>query len=193
MNRGDLTFEEMAERAGVRGGQIVMRGYDGEPVVFRDAETGDTFEGYDPSDKDRWGNRVGEPTGQTHAVAFFDYDDDRDPDLWVADDGNRLRVYRNDSTPGNPVFTPVSTEMGLDAVGAWMGFAFGDYDGDADLDAFITNMGYHLVTRPPKEEVSGTCEYHIQFAWANCLPLSAEKRRRKRKLHRRRPVSGDNA
>ena len=169
MNRGDLTFSEMAESAGVAGEQIVMRGYDGKPVMFEDAETGESFQGYDPSDDDRWGNRVGEPTGQTHAAAFFDYDDDRDPDLWVADDGNRFHVYRNDSTPGNPVFTPVAAEMGLDAVGAWMGFAFGDYDGDSDLDVFVTNMGYHLVMRPPKEEISGTCEYHIQFAWANCF------------------------
>ena len=153
----------------MRGEQIVMRGYDGEPVMFEDVETGQTYQGYDPSDKDRWGNQVGEPTGQTHAAAFFDYDDDRDPDLWVADDGNRLHVYRNDSTPGNPAFTPVAAEMGLDAVGAWMGFAFGDYDGDSDLDVFVTNMGYHLVLRPPKEEISGTCEYHIQFAWANCF------------------------
>ena len=169
LNNGDLTFEETAETAGVKGAQIVMRGYDGEPVMFEDADTGETFQGYDPSDEDRWGNQVGEPTGQTHAAAFFDYDDDRDPDLWVADDGNRLHVYRNDSTPGNPAFTPVAAEMGLDAVGAWMGFAFGDYDSDSDLDVFITNMGYHLVMRPPKEEISGTCEYHIQFAWANCF------------------------
>ena len=169
LNRRDGTFEEMAERAGVRGDQIVMRGYDGEPVMFEDADTGETFQGYDPSDMDRWGNRVGEPTGQTHAAAFFDYDDDRDPDLFVADDGNRFHLYRNDSTPGNPVFTSVAADMGLDAVGAWMGFAFGDYDGDSDLDVFVTNMGYHLVMRPPKEEVSGTCEYHIQFAWANCF------------------------
>ena len=169
LNQRDLTFREMAESAGVRGTQIVMRGYDGQPVMFEDSATGETFQGYDPSDMDRWGNQVGEPTGQTHSVAFFDYDNDLDPDLWVADDGNRLHVYRNDSTPGNPAFTPVAAEMGIDAVGAWMGFAFGDYDGDSDLDVFVTNMGYHLVMRPPKEEVSGTCEYHIQFAWANCF------------------------
>ena len=169
MNNGDLTFDEVGEPVGVRGGQIVMRGYDGKPVLFQDPDTGEILQGYDPSDMDRLGNRVGEPTGQTHAAAFFDYDDDRDPDLWVADDGNRLRIYRNDSTPGNPVFTPVAAEMGLDAVGAWMGFAFGDIDGDSDLDVFVTNMGYHLAMRPPKEEISGTCEYHIQFAWANCF------------------------
>ena len=169
MNNGDLTFDEVGEPLGVRGGQIVMRGYDGKPVMFQDPDTGEMFQGYDPTDLDRWGNRVGEPTGQTHAAAFFDYDDDRDPDLWVADDGNRLRIYRNDSTPGNPRFTPVAAELGFDAVGAWMGFAFGDIDGDSDLEVFITNMGYHLVMRPPKEEISGTCEYHIQFAWANCF------------------------
>ena len=169
LNRGDLTFDEVAESAGVRGTQIVMRGYDGKPVMFEDPETGESFQGYDPSDMDRWGNQVGEPTGQTHSAAFFDYDDDRDPDLWVADDGNRLHVYRNDSTPGSPAFTPVAAEMGLDAVGAWMGFTFGDYDSDSDIDVFVTNMGYHLVMRPPKEEISGTCEYHIQFAWANCF------------------------
>jgi len=169
MNNGDLTFDEVGEAVVVRGGQIVMRGYDGEPVMFQDPDTGEKFQGYDPADLDRWGNQVGEPTGQTHAAAFFDYDDDRDPDLWVADDGNRLRIYRNDSTPGNPRFTPVAAELGFDAVGAWMGFTFGDIDGDSDLDVFITNMGYHLVMRPPKEEISGTCEYHIQFSWANCF------------------------
>ena len=54
-----------------------------------------------PSVTDKLGNRVGDPTGQTHAVLFFDYDDDGDPDLWVANDGDRLHLYRNDSTPGS--------------------------------------------------------------------------------------------
>ena len=55
LNQRDLTFREMAESAGVRGTQIVMRGYDGQPVMFEDSETGETFQGYDPSDMDRWG------------------------------------------------------------------------------------------------------------------------------------------
>ncbi len=169
-NRGDLTFEEVSVSAGVRGGQIVMRDHAGNPILFTDDDTGQQYEGYDPNAADRAGNRVGEPTGQTHSALFFDYDDDRDPDLWVGDDGNRLRVYRNDSTPGDIRFTSVAREMGIDSVGSWMGFGVGDYDGDADLDVFITNMGYHLFMRPPKSEPSGTCEYHVQFEWANCLP-----------------------
>ena len=137
-NNGDLTFTEVSEEAGVRGTEIVMRDPDGQPVVFQDVETGESYQGYDPTVKDRMGNRVGEPTSQAHAALFFDYDDDGDPDLWVANDGDRLYVYRNDSSPGTFRFTPVAEAMGIDQVGAWMGFAVGDYDGDADLDVFVT-------------------------------------------------------
>ena len=171
-NNGDLTFSEIAEQAGVRGSQITMLDPDGQPILFEDPETGEKFEGYDPTVKDAMGNRVGEPTGQTHAMLFFDYDDDGDPDLWVANDGDRLRLFRNDSTPGNVRFTPVEQAMGIDQVGSWMGFAVGDYDGDEDLDVFVTNFGYHwyLIPRrgsPPR----ALCEYHTVFPWGTCLHL----------------------
>ncbi len=168
-NNGDLTFTDVSGPAGVKGPQILMRYPDGEPVLFEDPETGELFEGYDPTVTDDAGNQVGEPTGQTHAVFFFDQDDDGDPDLWVANDGDRLYIYRNDSTPGNIRFTSVAGEMGLDEVGAWMGFALGDYDGDADLDVFVTNMGFHFRLRKPDETPRGMCNYHDQFNWGNCL------------------------
>ena len=168
-NNGDLTFTDVSESAGVKGPQILMRYPDGKPVLFQDPETGEQFEGYDPTVTDNAGNRLGEPTGQTHAVLFFDKDDDGDPDLWVANDGDRLYIYRNDSTPGNVRFTSVAGEMGLDQVGAWMGFALGDYDGDADLDVFVTNMGFHFRLREPPDTPQGNCYYHDQFPWGNCL------------------------
>ena len=168
-NNGDLTFTDVSESAGVKGPQILMRYPDGKPVLFEDPETGELFEGYDPTVTDDAGNQVGEPTGQTHAILFFDQDDDGDPDLWVANDGDRLYIYRNDSTPGNIRFTSVAGEMGLDQVGAWMGFALGDYDGDADLDVFVTNMGFHFRLREPHETPRGMCNYHDQFHWGNCL------------------------
>ena len=168
-NNADLTFTEVSETAGVKGPQILMRYPDGKPVLFEDPETGEQFEGYDPTVTDDKDNRVGEPTGQTHAVLFFDNDDDGDPDLWVANDGDRLHVYRNDSTPGNIEFTSLAREMGLDQVGAWMGFALGDYDGDADLDIFVTNLGFHFRLRAPHESPRGVCNYHDQFPWGNCL------------------------
>ncbi len=168
-NNGDMTFTDVTESAGVQGPQVTMPYPDGTPVLFEDPETGEWYEGYNPTMTDDAGNRVGEPTGQTHAALFFDYDDDGDPDLWVANDGDRLSVYRNDSTPGNIRFTSVAEEMGIDKVGAWMGFAVGDYDGDLDLDVFVTNLGFHFRLRPPQQEPSGLCAYHEQFPWGTCL------------------------
>ena len=167
-NNGDLTFTEMSRQAGLRGPQVLMRTPDGEPILFEDPLTGKSYEGYDPARTDKLGNRVGDPTGQTHAVLFFDYDDDGDPDLWVANDGDRLHLYRNDSTPGSIRFTPVAAAVGVDSVGSWMGFALGDYDGDADLDVFVTNIGFHPLLRPPVETPRGTCEYHMPFDWGTC-------------------------
>ena len=168
-NNGDLTFTDVSEIAGVQGPEIYMRYPDGTPVVFVDRETGELYEGYDPNVTDAMGHRVGEPTAQTHAVLFFDNDDDGDPDLWVANDGDWLYVYRNDSTPGNIRFTSLAQEMGIAKVGAWMGFAVGDYDGDADLDLFITNFGYHHRLRPPPPIPRGDCSYPAQFGWGYCL------------------------
>jgi len=168
-NNGDLTFDEVAQSAGVEGPQILMRDRSGLAVIFTDPETGAEYEGYDPTARDANGNRIGDPTGRTHGALFFDYDDDGDPDLWVANDGDRLQVYRNDSTESDIRFTQVGRYMGIDKVGNWMGFGIGDYDGDADLDVLVTNVGYHIRTRPPLDEPAGYCEYHAQFAWGTCL------------------------
>ena len=167
-NLGDMTFEEIGESAGVRGEQISMRDHAGRPITYEDPETGERFEGYDPTKTDRLGNRVGEPTGQTHAVLFFDYDDDGDPDLWLANDGDRLHLYRNDTAGGSVRFTPVAKPMGIDQVGSWMGLAVGDVDGDADLDVFAANIGYHPLLRPPPLDPVGVCSYHHRFAWGTC-------------------------
>ena len=167
-NNGDLTFREVTESAGVRGPEIFMRDSLGRALLFEDPETGRQYQGYDPKGIDTRGNRFGDPTGQTHAVLFFDYDDDGDPDLWVADDGDRFHVYRNDSSPGNVSFVPVAGPMGIDIVGAWMGFAVGDYDGDSDLDVFVTNVGFHSMPLGPREDESSICSYSMRFERGTC-------------------------
>lgn len=167
-NNGDLTFTDVSQEAGVKGPPILLRYPDGRPVLFDDPATGERYEGYDPTVTDMLGNRVGEPTGQTHAVLFFDYDDDGDPDLWVANDGDRLHVFRNDSSIGNMKFVSVAEAMGIDTVGAWMGFAVGDYDGDNDLDVFVTNIGFHPLLDEPPEDPSGICSYATRFEWGTC-------------------------
>ena len=168
-NNGDLTFSDISEQAGVRGGQITMRAPDGLPIEFYDRETGEFIEGYDPRLSDRFGNRVGDPTGQSWAALFFDHDDDGDPDLWVAHDGDHLEVYRNDTVGGDIAFTPIASDMGVDVTGQWMGFALGDYDSDVDLDVFVTNIGYHPLTRRPVPFPGADCAYTHQFEWGTCL------------------------
>ena len=168
VNNGDLTFSDSTEEAGVEGPQILMRYPDNTPVSYINPETGDEYEGYDPATVDAQGNRVGEPTGQSHAALFFDYDDDGDQDLWVANDADRLHLYRNDSDPFGIKFTSVGRSMGIDKVGAWMGFAVGDVDGDTDLDIFVPNVGFHTLLQPPRQVPRGTCEYFGRFATGTC-------------------------
>ncbi len=167
MNNGDMTFTDASEQAGVAGGQIVMRSPDGEPITFGSPSSGAMYEGYDPDLRDAAGNRVGDASGQTWGVLFYDYDDDGDPDLWVADDGDRLKVYRNESSPGSVRFVPVARRMGLDKSGAWMSFAIADYDGDVDLDVFVTNVGFHPLLRLPPYP-GGDCAYGHRFVWGTC-------------------------
>lgn len=168
INNGDLTFTDTTEEAGLQGPQILMRYPDNSPVSYLNSETGDLYEGYDPTTTDALGNRVGEPTGQTHAALFFDYDDDGDQDLWIANDADRLHLYRNDSDAYGVRFTPIARRLGIDKVGAWMGFAVGDIDGDVDLDVFIPNVGFHTLIQPPRQVPRGTCEYFGRFATGTC-------------------------
>jgi hypothetical protein len=168
-NNGDMTFTDVTEAAGLRGPQITMRDPDGRPIKFKDARTGAEFEGFDPNLLDARGNPVGDPTGQTWAVLFFDHDNDGDQDLWLAADGDRLKIFRNDSRPGAPKFTSTGRLTGLDQVGAWMGFAVGDYDSDGDLDVFVTNIGFHPLLRGLPTSPGGDCAYAHQFAWGTCL------------------------
>jgi hypothetical protein len=168
-NNGNLTFTDVTGEAGLLGPGITMRDPDGVPIKFKDRASGKEFEGYDPQRLDARGNRVGDPTGQTWAVLFFDHDDDGDQDLWLADDGDRLKFYRNDSSPGRISFTSVGRAMGVDQSGAWMGFAQGDYDGDGDLDVFITNIGFHPLTRGLPTNPGGDCAYAHQFGWGTCF------------------------
>ncbi len=167
-NNGDGTFSDISGQAGVKGGHVWMRDQSGAPVTFTD-ESGVSYEGYDPSHVDREGNRVADPTGPSHGAVFFDYNDDRLPDLWVATDGDHLELYQNRSTPGSVNFEPVAQQMGFPKVGNWMGFAIGDYNADGQLDVFASNVGYHLRLGPPQPSPGPDCKYNEQFAWGSCL------------------------
>ena len=81
-------------------------------------------------------------------VAAFDFDDDLDLDLFVANDSNPNYVYRND---GGGKFTEVGLWCGAALSGpgaaqAGMGVGVGDYDGDLRPDVLVTNFADDVST-----------------------------------------------
>ena len=75
-------------------------------------------------------------------AAFGDYDRDGDVDLYVANDSTPNFLWRNE---GNSTFAEVGlqAQVAYGAMGhsqAGMGVAWGDYDGDARPDMFLTHF-----------------------------------------------------
>ena len=85
------------------------------------------------------------------SAAWADYDDDGDPDLYVANDFGSNNLYRNDGERG---FVEVTREAGVADVGAGMSVAWEDYDLDGDLDLYVGNMLSSAGRR-----VTGTTDY----------------------------------
>jgi hypothetical protein len=128
-----------------------------EPDVLYHSEPDGTFT--DVSDL------VALPAGKpAFAATWVDYDDDGDLDLYVANDyetGNDL--WRNDGPDGASwSFTNVSAESGAGLAVFGMGIAVGDYDEDADLDLFVTDINCtnllrnELDSTPPGAPVTFT-------------------------------------
>lgn len=83
------------------------------------------------------------------AVAFTDYDSDIDLDLIVANDfgeWNLPSALISNEFP-NQEFEDISAETGMDLEIYGMGIAIGDYDKDADLDYYQTNLGRNILSR----------------------------------------------
>lgn len=70
-------------------------------------------------------------------VVWFDYDNDRYPDLLFANGTASCRLYRNN---WDGTFTDVSEESGLLSQAGVMGAISGDFDADGFLDLFLTTF-----------------------------------------------------
>ncbi|HSE41914.1 MAG TPA: CRTAC1 family protein [Acidobacteriota bacterium] len=82
------------------------------------------------------------------SVASFDYDNDGDIDLYVANDSTPNCLYRN---KGNGTFEEVGTPTGTayNADGeeqGSMGIGFGDFDNDGWFDLIVTNFAHDYYT-----------------------------------------------
>ena len=91
-------------------------------------------------------------------LALFDYDNDGDLDVFFVQSGpigsakrpgtsSNHRLFRNDLKDGKLRFTDVTARSGIILNGYGMGAATGDYDGDGDLDLFLTSLGPDTLYR----------------------------------------------
>ncbi len=89
-------------------------------------------------------------TGWSLAAGFADYDDDGDPDLFVANDYGDKRLFRN---RGDGTFEDVTAAAGTVDTGFGMSVCWFDYDRDGDLDLYVSNMystaGNRILSRGP--------------------------------------------
>ncbi len=94
-------------------------------------------------------------TGAGMGALFFDVDGDRDLDLYVANYGADT-LYQNQ---GDGTFRDVSVSAGLrddaELASRWSAsVCAGDYDGDGDLDLYVTSyLDYDLEKMPPADEL----------------------------------------
>lgn len=79
---------------------------------------------------------VSDPNGRGFAAAWADFDEDGWPDLYVANDVSDNVLFRN---RGDGTFDDVSHEALVADYRGAMGIAVGDWDGDTDVDLFITH------------------------------------------------------
>ncbi len=82
--------------------------------------------------------------GKSLGVVWGDYDNDGDPDLYVANDSMRNFLFEND---GSGSFDDVTLLAGVGysengQAQAGMGTDLGDYDGDGWLDIVVTNLDF---------------------------------------------------
>lgn len=89
------------------------------------------------------------PHNHVSSAVFADFDDDDDPDLLLGTEATKFTLYRND---GNGRFTDVSLASGVaqwirTSTAVHQGFAVADYDGDRDLDVYISNEGPNYLLR----------------------------------------------
>ena len=73
---------------------------------------------------------------QSFQATWSDYDNDGDPDLYVANDYGPDNFLRNDFPNG---FTDITEDSGI-AIGFGMGVSWNDYNNDGLIDLYVSNM-----------------------------------------------------
>jgi hypothetical protein len=98
-------------------------------------------------------------------ATWGDYDQDGDPDLFIANDWAPSNLFRNDGGAG---FKDVTEEAGTTAYGFSMGASWGDYDNDGLEDVYVSNM-YSEAGRRMTAKIPGLSQAFIESASGNWL------------------------
>ena len=115
-----------------------------------------------------------EPAPENNALGLWrnslqatwgDYDQDGDPDLFVANDWAPSNLFRNDGAAG---FKDVTEEAGTTAYGFSMGASWGDYDNDGLEDVYVSNM-YSAAGRRMTGRIPGLSKMFGESAAGNWL------------------------
>ncbi|MCI0536287.1 MAG: CRTAC1 family protein, partial [Verrucomicrobiales bacterium] len=98
-------------------------------------------------------------------ATWGDYDQDGDPDLFVANDWAPSNLFRNEGPAG---FKDVTEEAGTTAYGFSMGASWGDYDNDGLEDLYVSNM-YSEAGRRMTARIPGLSRMFVESAAGNWL------------------------
>ena len=113
-------------------------------ITFRDAPVRLYLNG--PDGFEDVGTEAGLPTdgGNPRSVAWGDYDNDGDLDVYIAYSGftePANRLFRNNLEAGRADFTEVGGAAGVALRGQTRQVSFVDYDADGDLDLYVAFRG----------------------------------------------------
>lgn len=101
----------------------------------------------------RYGDNFGNLWGAGFQPSWFDFDNDGDLDLYVANDWGTFTnpnvLWRNDElgAHGDWTFVDISEESGTNFAIEAMSISIGDYNIDGYLDIFITNVGSAVLLK----------------------------------------------
>ena len=74
--------------------------------------------------------------GSARGMAWGDFDNDGDLDLYLSNWASANRLYQNN---GSGAFTEIGSSAGVNDSGNGTGVAWGDFDNDGDLDLYLAN------------------------------------------------------
>ena len=151
-NRGDGTFDDVSERAGVldqTGGlNLSHADYDNDGLLdlfvhrggweapMRNSLLRNAGDGRFEDVTERAG-LLERPAHRTHTAAWGDYDNDGLLDLFAGHEQSPSMLYRN---RGDGTFEEVGAKAGVRPITFVKGAAWGDYDHDGFLDLYVSNF-----------------------------------------------------